>query len=128
MNVIEKIQEAAKKQTAELRFVRAMDLDQVARQGDIYLTKIEDVPEGAKEINEMQLAPGTTKGSRHVVHGARVFVLPESTDPLLGPIVTSKERFEVQHPEHANFSMPSGTYQVTYQRDYAREERARVMD
>jgi hypothetical protein len=37
---------------------------------------------------------------------------------LVGPLVVSKDRFELTHPEHAHFSLPAGTYQVIYQGDW----------
>jgi hypothetical protein len=42
-----------------------------------------------------------------------------------GPIIEATEAFMIQHPEHAHFQLPAGTYQVTYQLDFATRERVR---
>ena len=124
--VMDKIQKEADKHTDELRFVRTIAIDDVVRQGDIYITCTDLDPRG-EEIAERQLAPGSTKGSRHVAHGD-VKLYKVNNDVLTGPLIVARERFEVKHPEHSNISMPSGSYAVTYQRDLAAEERARVQD
>ena len=51
----------------EQRFPEAASAGDFFRQGDIYITLHERVPEGAEPCSvALQLAPGTTKGSRHV--------------------------------------------------------------
>lgn len=110
------------------RFYRVHTIGHELRQGDVYLYPVESVPSGAKEIEQRQLAPGATKGSRHVVEGGvRVFANP-STDALAGPFVEVVERATLTHPEHAHISLAPGVYECRYQRDYAAEERRRVAD
>lgn len=122
------ISASAKTHTADERMVRTIVAPQWIRQGDINVQRVADDAPRGKPTTERQLAPGTSKGSRHTVSGeVRVFE-PAVADPLTGPIIESDERFVVEHPEHANVSLPSGTYAVTYQRDFAQEERARVQD
>ena len=58
----------------EVRFVDKMETGQFARQGDLYLVKIEAVPQGLKKTSNRQLAPGATQGSRHTVgFGATIY-------------------------------------------------------
>lgn len=125
--VLQSIQEAAKNSTDETRFHRVMNINDIAHQGDVYLLRVNDNHPRGKKITETQLAPGTTKGSRHVAEGKKISIFETtSTNPLMGPVIVAKERFEVVHPEHANHSIPSGCYQVGYQLDA--ETRRRVMD
>jgi len=125
---IEQIQVAAQNHGAELRMVRTITVGQWIRQGDVFLRRVEANHPRGKETANRQLAPGKTKGSRHIVEGDVTICAPTTTDPLVGPIVKADERFTVAHPEHAHVSLPSGTYATTFQRDFAQEERARVMD
>lgn len=126
VNVLEQIQKESVS-TKEERFAKKMKLGEVAQQGDLYLTVVDTVPEGAI-TGDRQLAPGTSQGSRHFVEG-NVEIYPYTgNDPLTGPLVVAKERIAITHPEHANLSLPALTYRVTYQRDFAAEEIQRVMD
>lgn len=124
--ILERITEAAESSPADVRFIRTMQIGDVARQGDVYCMRVADDVGRGKETAERQLAPGTTKGSRHVVVGeVRVFE-PARRGEQVGPIVVAEQRFVVEHPEHAHFSLPAGTYQVGYQLDY--QTRRRVAD
>lgn len=126
--VIKKIERAAKKETAELRFVRTCQEGDEIRQGDIYLYPVEVSAPLSKKLATKQLAPGTTQGSRHIVEGNVELFDAKMRDPLVGPIVVAKERFTVTHPEHAHISLPSGTYECRYQQDFEAEEIRRVAD
>jgi len=104
------------------------------RQGDVYLYAAEEpTPSSLRRrsrTEDMQLAEGTTRGSRHVLADealVRVFA-PTSGDPLEGPLVEVRERVLLTHPEHADISLAPGWYQVRFQLDVAAEERARVAD
>src|SRR5262249_5969606 len=113
------------------RFPEAASDGDIARQGDVYLEKLERVPTGCTlEPNPVaQLAPGTTQGSRHILDslvGVTVYRLANPT-PLDGPILDLSTERTVTHPEHGNIVLPPGVYGVTYQRAFAEEVR-RVAD
>ena len=132
VEVMAQIAEAAKTHTDEPRFVRTMQVGQHIRQGDLGVTRIsrDELRQlRGRQVARSQLAPGTTKGSRHCAEGQRVTIWerPNATE-LQGPLVETQERWDLTHPDHANWSIPSGCFMVTYQRDYAMEERRRVMD
>lgn len=126
-NVIEavgRVEAAAQKPNEEKRVVTSIEIGCAVRQGDIYLTRIPDGAARGKELQDRQLAPGTSQGSRHVVagEGVRVFAAagprPElARGALLGPIVVAEQTFTVTHPEHAHFELPAGTYQCSFQMD-----------
>ena len=128
--VFSQIKDAAERHAnPEVRFVRTMQVGQWVRQGDINIARVGDRAARGTETWRRQLAPGETQGSRHVVAdgGVRVY-LPAKPGPLVGPVIVAKERCVVTHPEHAHVSLPSGTYAVTFQRNYAMEEITRVQD
>ena len=133
--LIEKMAEEAKSNSNEPRFVRTLGESDEVRQGDIYVhNHTGELPlSKPKLVASYQLAVGSSKGSRHVAvadEGGKLEVwdAPEGSSALLGPVVRSDKRFTVEHPEHAHISLPSGCYQVTYQRDFEAEEIARVAD
>ncbi len=126
--IIDAILHASEQHNDEQRFVRTIQLGEFCRQGDVYLTRVAGThPRGPATANR-QLAPGLTKGSRHVAHGAVEVFESAADDPLTGPVIFALERFELRHPEHADFLLPSGTYEVRYQRDWAAEQRRPVLD
>ncbi len=120
--VLRTIQEEAKGHESDLRFVRVCGPGDEIRQGDIYLYPLAEPPDAqdeGPELSDRQLAPGTTKGSRHIMtEGARVY-RQYSRDPLAGPFVNARRRVVLTHPEHADISLPAGWYEVRYQRDYS---------
>jgi len=109
-----------------------LEVNDVVRQGDIYLTCLESMPEGGKPSLDMQLAPGTTQGSRHILVGkVELFtgVSMNGVDAVLtGPAFKCETATKVTHPEHGDKILPAGSlWQVTYQQAYADQVR-RVQD
>lgn len=125
-------QAAVKKQ--DVRRVESMEKGDVVRQGDVYLVRIEDGAGVGAERKNNQLAPGVSKGSRHILSGPATTYEPVgvpsgcgiSDTALLGPVVVASDRVVVTHPEHAHIDLPAGKYQCLYQMD-ARTQR-RVQD
>lgn len=107
---------------------RVVNPGEPPRQGDVYIREIDQIPPGCKETKDRQLAPGNTKGSRHTAEGnVRLWVREDAT-PLQGPIIEALEPWRNGHPEHCNYAMPPGIYEVGYQRDLEQEEVRRVQD
>ena len=135
----------------EMREHEFLKEGQAIRQGDVYLVKISDKDVGRKLLektlqskhgstfhfghigpttNNRQIVADSTLGSRHTIRENYVIVydtLPMS-HLLEGPVIESSSRFTLDHPEHASHSLPEGTYQVLYQRDWAFETIRRVAD
>jgi hypothetical protein len=105
------------------------DVDYV-RQGDVYIWAKSKVPKNAKQIkSNSQLAPGTTKGSRHCLDsldGVTMYAI-EDANELQGPIIERACERLVTHPEHGDWRLGAGVYEITYQRAFA-EELRRVRD
>lgn len=100
------------------------------RQGDVYIWLRSKMPSNVTEIRpQSQLAPGTTKGSRHCLdslEGVTMYSV-EDGDALQGPFIKLDCERVVEHPEHGNWRLPAGLYEITYQRAFA-EELRRVRD
>ena len=102
-----------------------------ARQGDLYFTKLTDVPVDALPWTLLhgQLVPGNTQGSRHTVDVAKVrlYTLKYPT-ALDGPIIAAPDGVVIAHPEHGHhhYQFPC-VIQVTDQRSFAQDLR-RVVD
>lgn len=130
----EAVAEAGKSPDKDLRYVRELAVGQWIRQGDVMLLRIAKRPDCyATKTTNHQLAPGTSKGSRHIVDGpvtlhtapeadarSAIAKLPGTTTSRLllpGPCVDASERFTLTHPEHAHHSLPAGVYVTIYQLD-----------
>lgn len=124
------------KADSELRVTRRIEIGMVIHQGDVYLHRVDDEHPRGRMLGTRQVAVGTTIGSRHVVEGDGVNVyegkklpswvkVPEwcSEADLLGPVVVVDDTCTLTHPEHAHHRIPSGTYQTTYQADFATRQR-----
>lgn len=100
------------------------------RQGDVYIWKRDKLPKNVKPTKcVLQLAPGATKGSRHCLDGAEgvsMFAVDDA-DALQGPWLKLDCERTVTHPEHGDWMLPAGVYEISYQRAYADELR-RVQD
>ena len=120
-DVIARIRQEAEEAEDTLRFVRTCREGDEIRQGDVYLYPLDYVPGYERKADGgMQLAPGDSPGSRHIVVGAAAtFERPDRFDPLDGPLLRAFERVVLTHPEHADISLPAGWYEVRYQRDYS---------
>lgn len=130
LDKIESTAEKIKSDDQQTFPVAAIDGDHF-RQGDIYIWKRDSIPASAIKAKkkDAQLAPGTSKGSRHILdslEGVEVFQI-DSSDPLQGPFLKTGQERVVTHPEHGNVLLPAGCYEITYQLAYA-EERRRVED
>lgn len=110
------------------QFPEAASIGDTARQGDLYITLLEAVPAGFdKAAVEPQLAPGTTKGSRHILSHKQVRMYRDSNaDALTGPVIECRKSVTVTHPEHGDVVLPPGVYGITYQRMFAEELRRQV--
>lgn len=135
---IERIRKSAK-HMPEVRVIKVMKIGQVIRQGDVYLEKVKDSHPHKKEHKGLQLAPGTSKGSRHCIHENpkiklflphEEFITIKGKRFFQGPVIkagaeTTIESVLVTHPEHAFCKIPPGTYQTRFQTDIARQQRVR---
>ncbi|NJN23046.1 MAG: hypothetical protein HC812_20055 [Leptolyngbya sp. RL_3_1] len=106
---------------------------QLYAQGDVNFLILANIPPQAKPSAPVrQLAPGTTRGSRHCIAeadmaGIDFFAYPDP-QPLEGPVLRLDRQARIEHPEHGDHVYPAGTIvAVGYQRRYADEVR-RIQD
>ena len=131
LEVMEKVNQTAQNNVHEERFIKVFAIGKCVRQGDIYIHRVNDDHKCGKELKINQLAHGTSKGSRHVAESPAIcfegIKAPDycNANTFLGPLIKSEQRFIVSHPEHADFSLPAGCYQVTHQMDARTLERVR---
>jgi len=97
-------------------------------QGDINLWLLPKLPDGVVEaLPDPQLAPGTTRGSRHCIRQSDMkhtkFYGLANPNPLQGPILVFEKETTIEHPEHGDQLWPAGVVAVTYQRRHAEEIR-----
>jgi len=123
------IHQFAKEAKNDVRVIDKIEVGQAVRQGDVYVSKIADFDKKEYEIsNDFKLAPGNTPGSRHYVDtSVKVWKRKNSNSDLVaknevgcicyGPVIEAEKSFKVTHPEHADFYMPAGVYQISYQVD-----------
>lgn len=95
-------------------------------QGDINLWLLPNLPDNAIEADpNCQLAPGTTRGSRHCIAQSDMphvkFYRLTDPNPLQGGIMVFDREVTIEHPEHGNQIWPAGIIAVTYQRRHAAE-------
>lgn len=96
-------------------------IGQYVPQGDINILRLATLPEGVIPLSKnAQLAPGTSRGSRHCIRAEDLvhceFYNFVDANPLEGPIIVLKERILIEHPEHADYSFPAGIIAIGYQR------------
>lgn len=124
---------------AQVRVTRRIEIGRAIQQGDVYLHRVaDDHPRGAL-LGTRKLAIGEGEGSHHIAEGEGVSVYagvelppgmrePDWVEPgsLLGPVVVVDDKLTLTHPVHPHHVLPAGTYQTTYQADFA--TRQRVLD
>lgn len=112
------------------RFSEAACDGDIFRQGDIYIWRRDKLPKSANHTKcVLQLAPGTTKGSRHCLdssEGVAMFAV-DCADALQGPWLKLDCERTITHPEHGDVICAPGVYEISFQRAYADELR-RVRD
>lgn len=89
------------------------------RQGDVYVWRRDVLPKGLQKVKvRLQLAPGTSKGSRHCLDssdGVTMYHDPNG-DALQGPWFVVTKPLSIPHPEHGRVIMCPGIFEVTYAR------------
>lgn len=128
------LESAEKIKSDEIRsFPEAASIGDTFRQGDIYITLIQKVPQDVihSKNPSNQIAIGDTQGSRHCIDEINYVEVYQKKNPgmLDGPILLVKSPIVITHPEHGHVSLPCGTYEITYQKNLDNEEREmRAMD
>ena len=132
-SVVDAVHSAARKVAKRItqEFPAAASPGDAVRQGDIYIALLASIPRGCKAIDKpsRQVAPGTGQGSRHVLdRDVRQYAVKDS-DEFTGPVLQCEEITTLTHPEHGDWTLPPGLYQISYQRTQdALDQQRRVQD
>jgi len=122
-------------------FPEAASVGDFVRQGDVMILRaqmegkkhvIRDSKEGKVGIRKMdtvnlQLAPGNTPGSRHILdsgEGVTMYTLAEANE-YDGAILALEKKRTLNHPEHGAFVLPPGVYAIRFQRTVDMDEKQR---
>lgn len=104
---------------------------------DFVTEKVEVGPVWIKVDVEAQLAPGNTRGSRHLIHDE---CLPDvemydlarrddrTIDALRGKVIKTSKALRIVHPEHGAVTVPAGLYMVIFQRAHSNKSLAESRD
>ncbi len=98
-------------------------------QGDVGFLRVTstDAPQVPLQA---QLAPGATRGSRHIINPESKCVLyrKRERDVAEGPVVEAISDLQVDHPDHGTVILPPGLYQIRYQRQIDDGQIHRMVD
>lgn len=98
------------------------------RQGDVFLEKIESIPEGATRAPDCVIALGTVTGHSHRFEsGAEQYVTGQGAGRKQYIRVTG-ESADLVHHEHATIKVEQGDYEVIHQIEYDPIANRAVMD
>jgi hypothetical protein len=132
--IIAQLEQHARANACDTTFVVPTDfpIGQYLPQGDINILRLPAIPAGAVPIEKTaQLAPGTSRGSRHCIKAEDLehcdFYGFLNAGPLEGPIIVFHQAVTIEHPEHRDYVWPAGVVAIGYQRRHADELR-RSMD
>ena len=89
--------------------------DRIFRQGDLLISRVEEIPTNAVAKSTNVIATGEKKFHQHQLIGShKIFETPDS-----GTIYfEAKEEVSLDHPEHNKISIPKGLYTVTHERSH----------
>jgi hypothetical protein len=103
----------------------------MARQGDILLKSIPEIPEGLKPVKDQSgrliLAHGEVTGHHHSIQASPTTALYAGKNDELYLLVKEGEAL-LEHQEHGTIQLAPGAYRVVRQREYSPEAIRNVMD
>ncbi len=106
-----------------------------ARQGDVLLTRLKALPEGALPATagtvpgRLVLAYGEATGHHHSIalHGDRVTLFHDTAGGAY-LVVADGPPVALEHQEHSTITLPAGVYRMPTQVEYSPAELVRVAD
>jgi hypothetical protein len=98
----------------------------LVRQGDIYITRVKDIPAEAEARPHCVLAEGEVTGHSHRIDAPGVAKLFASAGVLFLDILADSAT--VVHEEHGSITLGRGRYRVWRQREYSPEAIRTVLD
>jgi hypothetical protein len=118
--------------------VASIDPYTTSAQGDVNFTRLPWLPELAAGVIDAQLAPGHSRGSRHVIlhdhmEHTQFYRRGEvggssANRDILGPVIFCTKDTIVTHPEHKWMLLAAGAWGVTYQQAMQGDRVGRAID
>ena len=109
--------------------------EQMYRQGDVLLIKVDTVPQNAKPAKggPVVLAYGELTGHAHEIKAKHAKLFERAGDRFLrlekaAVLDHTQHGIVVKHPDHNPITLPSGVYRVVRQAEYSPEEIRNVAD
>lgn len=101
----------------------------IARQGDVLITLVENIPAKLELKKDLVLAEGEMKGHAHRITKGQAELFINATLGLMYLKVLS-DTAELFHEEHSSIVLPMGDYEIGQQKefDWFSEEIRRVVD
>ena len=93
------------------------------RHGDVFIDKVDSIPEKAKRLKHCVLAEGEITGHCHEILEDGAAELFQQRNNLFLRVVA--KRATVVHQEHDAIKLPTGDYRVWIQREYEPKTRQR---
>lgn len=124
--------------TSELKRLNECPIGKGIRQGDVYILRLDPTksnqfkgmqnsvdPRKCTYVGGTQLVPGNSIGSNHtIVEGEAKFLIQPGNDyRMFGGVVVAEDRWTLNHPTHACWSLPAGCYGIFYQLDFITKDR-----
>jgi len=114
-----------------------IQVNQMLRQGDVKILKIDALPEGKMKPAEDEkgvavLAYGEVTGHKHQISEGQVkfYTREEDNNNMFAPkfLEVISEKAILTHEEHFPITLEKGVYEISIQREYFPEEIRNVMD
>jgi len=105
-----------------------------ARQGDVLFTRVEELPEGLKEIsaeNGVFVVAHSETGHNHIIKESEAKLYANDNDPFVAYLVvdnTAKLEHMRSFDTHETISFDKGIYRINRQREYTPEGFRRAAD
>jgi hypothetical protein len=123
IEVIQKVHDHGQRNACDDTFIVPHDfpVGQYLPQGDINILRLAAVPKGMVQVEKQaQLAPGTSRGSRHCIKAEDLehckFFAFLDANPLEGPVIVMDAPTTIEHPEHRDYVWPTAVVAIGYQR------------
>ncbi len=110
-----------------------MDKKMQARQGDVLITKVEEIPANVKEkqrdaMGRVVLAEGEVTGHAHALIDRQVKLLEETGGRDICYLDVEQDEAKVRHEEHMRVDLVRGKYEVRRQKEFQDELIRNVAD
>lgn len=94
-----------------------MKKNQVYRQGDVLIMRVNSIPENLVKTNKVTLALGEVTGHHHSILSENVVGFAE-VETALAKYIEVKSQAVLTHQEHDPITLPEGTYRAIIQKEY----------